>query len=242
MLHLNRVFSFVFAVFLSASVATAQSVDDIINKHVEAMGGAAALSQFKSLRMEATMQVMGMEIETKTTIVHQRGYHSETEVQGMKIVQAIDGNKGWMINPMMGQTTAQALPEEAVSSMSNQIDLTGMYKYAEKGIKAELVGEESVEGEPAYILTLTLPAGGKVANYISKNSYYVIKTVVKTVVEGQEIETKVSQSNFKKVNGITYPFTSQIETPAMPGAVTMLVKNIEVNGAVDEAIFAMPKN
>ena len=230
------------AVLFSVGLVSAQSVDDIINKHVEAMGGAAALSQFKSLRVEAAMQVMGMEIETKTTIVHQRGYHSETEVQGMKIVQAIDGNTGWMINPMMGQTTAQALPEEAVASMVAQLDLTGMYKYAEKGIKAELVGQESIEGDPAYVVRLTLPNGGQVTNYISKDSHYIIRTVVKVTAEGQEIETKVSQSNFKKVNGIVYPFTSQIETPAMPGAVTMLVKNIEVNGTINEAIFAMPKN
>ena len=63
-----------------------------------------------------------------------------------------------------------------------------------------------------------------------------------TNVQGQEVELKTNFSNFKQIDGITFPFNTEIESPAMPGIMTMVVKSVEVNPMVDESIFAMPKN
>jgi outer membrane lipoprotein-sorting protein len=221
---------------------SAQTVDEIIDKHVTAMGGAEKLSQLKSMKIEASMQIMGMEIPTTTTVVQERGFRSETDVQGTKIIQALDGKSGWSVNPMMGQNTPTALPEELVKSMSGQVDLTGLHNYRAKGYKVELVGQQTLEGTPVFVVKVTNNQGVAVTNYISKESYYIVRTLVKATVSGQEMETKMSQSNFKKVDGITYPFTAEIESPAMPGAITMVVKSVQVNPVIDESIFAMPKN
>ncbi|WP_247233480.1 outer membrane lipoprotein-sorting protein [Telluribacter sp. SYSU D00476] len=222
--------------------ASAQNVDEIINKHVEAMGGAAKLSNLKSMKIDAAMQVMGMEIPTTTTIVQQRGFRSETDIQGTKVIQALDGTTGWTINPMTGQSTATPLPDEMVKAMSGQVDLTGLYNYKAKGYKAELIGQETLEGAPVYLVKVTNANGVTLTNYISKDTYYIVRTLVKANVNGQDVETKMSQSNFKKVDGITYPFSAEIESPAMPGAITMVVKSVQVNPKIDESIFAMPKN
>lgn len=229
-----------FALILSS--ASAQNVEEIIFKHVEAMGGAEKLSSLKSMKIEASLQLMGMEIPTTTTIVQQRGFRSETDIQGTKIIQAIDGKTGWSINPMMGQNAPTPLPDEMVNAMSGQIDLTGLHNYMAKGYKAELIGEETLEGAPVYVVKVTNTNGMVITNYISKDTYYILRTLVKATVSGQEVETKMTQSNFKQVDGITYPFSAEIESPAMPGAMTMVVKSVQVNPVVDESIFAMPKN
>ncbi len=88
----------------------AQTVEEILDKHIAAMGG-DKYSGLKSVKMETTSQVMGMELPSSTTVVQGRGLRNEMMVQGSAIVQAIDGTTGWMINPMSGQTTATALPE-----------------------------------------------------------------------------------------------------------------------------------
>jgi outer membrane lipoprotein-sorting protein len=229
------------AFVIQSNAVQAQNVDEVINKHLTAMGGDKYTS-IKSIKMESTAQIMGMELPSNTTIVQGRGLLSKTTVQGSDIVQAIDGKTGWMINPMTGQSGATALTDDQVKMSAGQLDLTGLYNYKAKGYKAELTGEDKIEGAPVYVLKVDMGNGTVANHYVSKDTYYILKSVVNTIVQGQEVELKTNFSNFKQVDGVTFPFSTEIESPAMPGVMTMVVKNVEVNPTVDESIFAMPKN
>lgn len=229
------------AFVIQSKTVQAQSADEVINKHLAAMGG-DKYTGIKSVKLDATAQIMGMELPSSTTIVQGRGLLSKTTVQGSDIVQAIDGKTGWMINPMTGQSGATALTEDQVKMSAGQLDLTGLYNYKAKGYKAELTGEDKIEGAPVYVVKVDMGNGTLATHYISKDTYYILKSVVNTNVQGQEVELKTNFSNFKQIDGITFPFNTEIESPAMPGIMTMVVKSVEVNPKVDESIFAMPKN
>lgn len=231
----------VLAFVIQSNTVRAQSVDEIINKHVAAMGG-DKYTGIKSIKIESSAQIMGMDLPSNTTIVQGRGLLSKTTVQGSDIVQAIDGKTGWMINPMTGQSGATALTEDQVKMSAGQLDLTGLYNYKAKGYKAELSGEDKIEGAPVFVVKVDMGNGTIANHYVSKDTYYILKSVVNTNVQGQDVELKTNFSNFKQVDGVTFPFTTEIESPAMPGVMTMVVKNVEVNPTVDESIFAMPKN
>ncbi len=224
-----------------SNAVQAQNVDEVIDKHLTAMGG-DKYTGIKSVKMDATAQIMGMELPSNTTIVQGRGLLSKMTVQGSDIVQAIDGKTGWMINPMTGQSGPVALPEDQVKMSAGQLDLTGLYNYKTKGYKAELTGEDKIEGAPVYVVKVDMGNGTIATHYISKDTHYILKSVVNTNVQGQEVELKTNFSNFKQVDGVTFPFTTEIESPGMAGVMTMIVKNVEVNPKVDESIFAMPKN
>lgn len=226
--------------FIVQLASYAQSVDEIISKHIAAMGGDKYTS-LKSVKIESSAQIMGMDLPSSTTIAQGRGLRSETTVQGMTIVQGLDGNTGWAINPMAGQTTATAIPEDQVKMSAGQLDLTGLYNYKEKGHTAELAAEETIEGAPVYVMKVNMANGSKATHYISKDTYYILRSAVKVSVQGQEVEAKTNFSNFKQVDGVTFAFTTEIESPAMPGTMTMIVKNVQVNPTLDESIFAMPK-
>jgi len=233
------IFLFLFAI---CSSAFAQTLDEIIAKHVTAMGGAEKLSKLKSVKITGQMNVMKMEIPVVTTIVQQRGFRSETTVQGQTIIQVIDNDKGWSVNPMAGQTKAAPLPDEVVKSLSAETDLTGLYNYKEKGQTLTLDGEDDLSGAKVYKVTVNLKNGGKRTNYISKDTYYILKIVATMNVNGQNVQSTNNQSDFRKVEGITYPFVSEVETSAMPGAaMAMTIKTLEVNPKIDESIFVMPK-
>lgn len=228
-------------VVVFAGKAYSQSADEIVAKHITAMGGADKLSKLKSLKISANMEVMNMEMPVTTTIVQDKGFRTETTAQGMTIVQALNGNTGWMINPMTGQDKATALPEEMVKSMISQTDLTGLYNYKAKGYTLSMEGEEDVAGAKTYKVIVTLKNGVKQENYISKDTFYILKIVATVPVNGQEIKTESVQSDFKQVDGITFPFSSEVTTTAMPGmSMVNKIASVEVNPKVDESIFAMP--
>lgn len=223
------------------NVTYAQSIDDIVAKHITAMGGADKLSKLKSVKISANMEVMNMEMPVTTIIVQDKAFRTETTAQGMTIVQAVNGNTGWMINPMAGQAKATALPEEVVKSMVSQTDLTGLYNYKEKGYTLAMEGEQDIAGAKVYKVVVTLKNGIKQENYISKDTFYILKIVATVPVNGQDIKTESIQSDFKQIDGITFPFSSEVTTTAMPGmAMTNKIASVEINPKIDDSIFVMP--
>ena len=91
------------AFFCSFSI-NAQTADDIIAKHLDAMGGKDKISLIKSLYTEGTVQVMGNDNPTTTTILNGKGFRNESDFNGQKFIQVFTDKGGWMVNPMMGAT------------------------------------------------------------------------------------------------------------------------------------------
>ena len=140
--------------------------------------------------MISNMSVMNMSMPVSTIVIHDRAFRTETTVENMTIVQAVNGNKGWMINPMAGESKAVALPEEAVKQYGAQTDLTGLYNYKEKGYTIALDGEQDLAGAKVYKLVVTMKNGVKQENYISKDTYYILKVVATVPVNGQQVQTE----------------------------------------------------
>src|SRR5688572_6409440 len=81
-----------------------QTVDEIINKHIEAIGGKEKVASVKTLYMEGTLDLMGNQAPSITHIVHGKGYKNEVDFNGSKMVTVYTDKAGWTINPMAGQT------------------------------------------------------------------------------------------------------------------------------------------
>ncbi|MDP9040447.1 MAG: outer membrane lipoprotein-sorting protein, partial [Bacteroidota bacterium] len=64
----------------SFSVTRAQTADEIVNKYVDAIGGKDKLDQIKTVYIENTVQVMGNEGPSTTSIVNGVGYRMESDV------------------------------------------------------------------------------------------------------------------------------------------------------------------
>ncbi|WP_353721863.1 outer membrane lipoprotein-sorting protein [Dyadobacter sp. 676] len=194
------------------------------------------------MKITAEMDIMNMKVPITTTIVQNKGFRSESTVQGMTVVQAVNGDKGWSINPATGNTKPTALPEDAVKSMANETDLTGLYNYKEKGYKLTLDGEEDLAGAKVYKVTMILPNGVRRINYISKDTFYILKIVAQTKMNGQDVMSENIQSDFRAVDGIYYPFMSEVTTSAMPGTkMGLRITSLEVNPKIDPKIFEMPQ-
>ncbi|MBL7750612.1 MAG: hypothetical protein JNN29_04475, partial [Chitinophagaceae bacterium] len=65
---------FLITLFLGLSSLTfAQTADEVINKHVEAIGGADAWRKVTSLRQEGSMTVQGTDVQLVLTVVKDKG-------------------------------------------------------------------------------------------------------------------------------------------------------------------------
>jgi hypothetical protein len=223
----------------SFSAIRAQTADEIISKYVDAIGGKDKLEQVKTVYITNTTQVMGNEGPSTTQIVNGKAYRLDYEVNGQKSTQVITDKGGWQINPFMGATTAQPLPEEIYKQSKGQLYFTGpLYNYATRGNKVELVGKDG----NAYKLKITNVDSVETIAYVDTTTYYLTRITRQTNFMGQSMELSVSFSNFKKTDlGITIPYTTEISYGGQ-FTITNNVSKVELNKAIDPAIFEMPKS
>ena len=128
----------------SISVAGAQTADEIINKHIDAIGGKEKLSQVKSVYFENTLEVMGNQAPVSESLLEGKGFKSETDFNGSKIIQCYTDKGGWQVNPMAGVPDPQPMPNDMYKGGKDLIYIGGaLQDYAAKGYKAELAGKES---------------------------------------------------------------------------------------------------
>ena len=175
MLSISRIVRITLVISTAFALSVnAQSLEEIINKHITAMGGAEKLSKFSTLKMSANVEVMNTKMPVSTTIVQNKGFRTETMVQGKLIIQSVYENKGWMVNPLSGQDKATPLPEAAIKPLASQTDLTGLYNYKDKGYNLTLDGDEDLLGAKVFKITAVMKNGIKHVNYISKDTWYIL--------------------------------------------------------------------
>jgi hypothetical protein len=216
------------------SIATlrAETVDEIINKHLQAIGGADAWKKVSALRMTGTATAQGSEIPITLTMVHEKGFRMDMTLMGMSGYQFITPTEGWSFMPFGGQQKPEAMTADDVKEAADDLDLQPLIDYKQKGSTVVLAGKEDVEGTECYKIMLTSKRGNVKTYFIDPTSFYLIRSVDKIKANGQEHDQTTDFSNFQKLpEGVTLPMT--IVSPM--GPVTM--KKIEVNPKIDESVF-----
>jgi hypothetical protein len=230
--------TFLFAV-ASFTVVKAQTADEIVNKYIDATGGKDKWEQVKTVIVNNTTQVMNNEGPSTTQIINGKAFRLDYEISGQKSTQVFTDKGGWQINPFMGATTAQPLPDEVYKQSKGQLYFTGpLYNYAARGNKVELLGKDG----NSYKLKITNADSVETMAYVDATTYYLTKITRQASMMGQNLELTVSFSNFKKTDlGVIIPFTTEINYGGQ-FVITNNINKIEFNKTIDPAIFEMPKS
>ena len=233
------------SLFLAATfIMNAQTVDEIVNNNINAMGGKEKLLAIQSLHLTGVASFNGNEITTEIYKVQDKLYRSETNFGMGTIAILVTGDKGWMKNPR-GSGNFEAMPAEQVKAMQSQMDcVSPLVDYAAKGHKAELIGKEDVDGTGCYKIKLTLKSGSEINYFIDPKTWYIIRETSKGGGFGGgrarpvgggpgDGESKTDYSNFQKTED-GFMFAMSVSR-GFGG--TMTYEKMEVNKPVDEKLY-----
>jgi hypothetical protein len=167
----------------------------------------------------------------------------EFQIQGMVQVYAYDGKNGWKIDPFGGKRDAESLGEEEMHSMLDDADFDGpLVNYQAKGNRVEYQGVEQIEGSDAYKLKVTRPNGDVSYFYLDTEYYLPIRIDTERMIRGAPQESETSLGDYKQVNGVYLPFSSESggkgSSSADRGKITF--DKIEANVPLDDARFKRP--
>lgn len=233
----TKLFVAVTAALISASTF-AQTVDEIVDKHVAALGGMDKIKAVNTVITERSLAVQGMEIPTKTILVVGKSLRNESTIMGNSMVQVVDDSKGWMIRPaqMGGTGEPEDMPADQLKQQIASLDpFGGLVNYKEKGNKVELVGKEKLDKKDVYHLKVTSKEGTSMDEYLDAETFLVSK--VKVDMNGQSGEIELS--DYKEVEGVKFPNTMDI-TNAQMGTMSFITNKVSVNTPVDAAVFKKP--
>lgn len=231
---------FVLAFLVPGLFSHAQTADEIVNKHINAIGGKAVLSKIKSQVISSELTVMGSTLDATSTILVGKGFKNIAIFNGQEIIQCVTPAGGWMINPLAGQTEPTALPNEQVKAVQSAYEIGGdLFEYTSKGSKVELAGRENIEGVNTHKLKLSKQDGRTTYYFIDPNTYYILKTESTSNINGTEVTATSSNSNFKKTDiGYVMPYTV---VSNQGFEITTIISKVEFNKEIDPKIFEMPK-
>lgn len=228
------------AAVLCVATVQAQTAEEIINHHIDAIGGKDVLMKIKSIYLEGNANVMGNDYPTKTTIVVGKAFKNVTTANGTDIVQCITDSSGWMINPMSGASDPTPLPPDAVKKGQSSLDIGGeLFNFKDKGFADSLLGRETYNNVSTYKIKLSKP-DEEYVYYIDPTTYYILKSETKITYAGNDATSTKSYFDYKKTDiGYVVPYAVAVNN--MGYDVTLSYNKVDINPEVDPKIFDMPK-
>src|SRR5258708_26766456 len=155
------------AIALFSHAASAQTVDEVIAKNIQAHGGVDKLKAVRSMRTAAKFSQGSFRAEFRKENKRADKVRVELIIQGLALVQAYDGKTGWQISPFGGRKDPELLSQDDLKSLVVDADIDGpLVGYKEKGHKAELVGHDSVEGTDCFKIKLSMNNGDVPSYYL----------------------------------------------------------------------------
>lgn len=223
---------FIAAFSMIAMGVNAQSVDEIVGKHIAAMGGMDKLNSLKTVKMEGNLNAQGTDVAVIMTKKHLEGMRLDLEIMGSSNYQLANKTKGWVFMPIMGQAEPVEMTPEQYAGVNSQFDIHGaLVDYKSKGTSLELVGNEKVNNNDAFKLKLT--RDGKVSYmFVDAKTFFVVKSTSKAAGPEGEMEVESGFSDYKQnAEGYWFPYSISSANG------TIVFDKITTNIAVDSKIF-----
>ena len=251
MIRRHLIVSFLCSMVLSHP-ALAQSVDELVNKHLEACGGLEKLKAVKSMELAGKWLMApltedrrsaGPGKEESVTVKMKRPNFVRTEIllQGQALIQAYDGENSWGLRPGATDPDMLADDEGGVGEMSDMFlkelsDLDGpLVDYKDKWNKVELVGKENVDGNETYKLKLS-PKDGYVRYIFLDTKTF---NTAKVTRPGSEFLMETYYRDYKPVNGLMIPHTIESKVDGQTFSKITLEK-AQMDVPLEDAIFKLP--
>jgi outer membrane lipoprotein-sorting protein len=230
-----------------AHTAAAQTADEIIEKHLAASGGRAALGKLTSRSMAGTITLStpAGELSGPFELLNQAPNKSRTLITldltafgagKMVFDERFDGTTGYVIDTMQGN---RDLSGNQLENLKNEMFPTPLLDYKTRGATVELGGKEKVGDRDAYLLTLRPKTGPATRRYIDAESYLEVRTI-STVDAPQvgEFEQTIDFLDYREADGLKVPF--QVRGTSSFQTFTVNVAKVEHGLTIDQSLFSKP--
>jgi outer membrane lipoprotein-sorting protein len=214
--------------------ASAQTVDDVIAKNLQARGGLDRIKAAQTLKMTAHLNSQGMDLPMTMLAKRPNMTRKELTLGPQKILFVFDGTTAWQITPTQpGEPMVVTGPQLDVIKQESDFD-SPLVDYKARGYAIALAGTETVDGKPQYHLKLT-------KNGTTQDCYLDAETGLESRTVNQSPMGPLAQefSDYRDVQGLKMPFVIRTLQNGVRVA-EIKIEKIEIDGPMDDALFKKP--
>jgi len=211
------------------------TVDQIMEKYVDALGGADAIHKVTSRVLAGKIMTGGSEtpIEVITKAPNKRV--SITHMGGVDSFTAFDGSAGWL-----GSTGRPAREMSAAESGASSLDAEFYLALRLKEIFPQLRRgrPEEIGGVPCDVLNGSGPGRPQVRLYFDQKTGLLVRMVRLAETPVGRMPTQIDYADYRDAGGAKLPFRWTLSRPN--GRFTIQIEEAKVNVPVDDERFAKP--
>ncbi|MEI8224871.1 MAG: hypothetical protein WCG82_02990 [Bacteroidota bacterium] len=219
---------------IAVAVINAQSLEEIVKNYSVAMKS-DKLSGVTSIKISGKMSAMGMEMPMVMFMKNPDKIKVTYSFNGQDMVSVFDGEKGYMINPMMGSSDPVELTGDQLTQVQkNNAFRNELFNYFKNG-QLTLEGQENVNDKPAFKLKANV-GSSPIYMFLDKESYMLVKTSVTVDQMGTSMNVDSYMTDYVDIDGVVMPKKTTAMANGMEAAVITFDK-IEVNIPMEDSVF-----
>jgi photosynthetic reaction center cytochrome c subunit len=213
----------------------AESVDQVLEKYVQALGGQAALARTKTRVMRGT--ATGRDLQT-TPITVQEKVTGEyrIDIQGRQGTQSrvYDGESAWVQMPN-GIREVEGVNAQQIARLG---DLGRPLAAKQRYQNLRSARYETIDGTPTIVLIGSPAAGVTEHLHFDRATGLLLRRTVFTRTPLGQLHEQVDYSDYRDVSGIKMPH--QVRHATWTNVTIQKFSDMTINAPIDEAQFAKP--
>lgn len=216
--------------------AALPSAEEIINKYIEAVGGAAAIEKINSRVEKGTINVNGHDLPVEVTSKAPNKRISIVQTPNGENITAYDGQSGWIGNPGPRPPRVMSPQETEIAAFEANFHLPLELKKIFTQLRVR--PSERIEGHDAVQVVGMSQGKPPVRLFFDKESGLLLRAIHYTETPLGRNPTEVNYSDYQEEQGVKVPLQWTVARPL--GRFTIQIKNVEQNVPLDDSKFEKP--
>ena len=243
-----RLFTVAFIVHVSITALSfgqskLPSVDEIVERHIQALGGREKIDAIHSVVQHLEYRE-GSFVIPNAFIARMRPYYKTIADPKDKTVEVNEGYDGsaWEYYSDPGVVVRTVGAAAAAARHGTEI-IDSLVDYKVLGTRIEVAGLEPFAGSPAYKLHVTLADGFEKDLFVDARSFLIVGDRRSAPIHafGAPVRSENRIGDYRAVNGVLFPYTiSEVEIDTGKELNSNTVQSFEVNKTLDPSFFGPP--
>ncbi len=212
------------------------SAEQLLDKYVQAAGGAAAIDKVTSRVMKGTIDFGGKSLPIDIYSKDPDKRISFTHMPEGDSITAFDGHEGWLVSP--GRPGAREMHGSELDAASIDADLHLAMHLKSMFRESQVQGNESIGGHDAYLVVGQSEGKPPLHLYFDEQSGLLVRLVRYGDTALGLLPTQIDYADYRDTNGVKIPYRWTLARPS--GRFTIQVTEVKQNVPVDDMKFAKP--
>ena len=222
----------------ASPTASTPSVDEILAKYADALGGPAAIEKIKTLDKKGTLEMPSRHLKAQAQMVREAPDKVVVTVRlpnGAEFAQGFNGTGGWQQEPGHGADDLKG--DDLVREKDAAAFIVGL-NLKQDFSRAQVAAVDKIGDREAYRVVAFRPGGGQVRFYFDMQTGLLLRKSERIESPLGALPQDTDYSDYRDVNGVKVPFT--VTEARVEGPTIFKWEQIQANTTVDDARFEKP--